>query len=242
MRPAEARQISMARSSAQSECGELSTGTKTSLYGMTPPSAVMGSLNEFRIAGLLTTPSEHQARDTPAHQHPSILARSSYLEPRRAPVATREKPMWSRSRCALAPAPLAKRAVARRARYGQLRNACQGTWRSFCRSVLVAFYLARKVTYAESFRVAITDRALDVRDPLLDWLDARPPQCTGDAPRWARQGNRPECLRAMPWPQHGDERWLFARGMAAHLRHDGGSTQATGRSRCRLSRDALSGR
>ena len=149
--------------------------------------------------------------------------------------------MWSRSRCALAPAPLAKRAVARRARYGQLRNACQGTWRSFCRSVLVAFYLARKVTYAESFRVAITDRALDVRDPLLDWLDARPPQCTGDAPRRARQGNRPERLRAMPWPQHGDERWLFARGMAAHLRHDGGSTQATGRSRCRLSRDALSG-
>src|SRR5205085_7762515 len=147
MRPAEARQISMARSSAQSECGELSTGTKTSLYAMPPPSPVMGSLNEFRIAG--------------------TLARSTYLEPRRAPVATRERPMWSRSRCALAPAPLATRAVARRARYGQLRNACQGTWRSFCRSVLVAFYLARKVTYAESFRVAITDRALDVRDPLL---------------------------------------------------------------------------
>src|SRR5438094_5093544 len=47
MRPLEARQISMARSRAQSECGELSTGTKTSLYGMTPPSAVMGSLNGF---------------------------------------------------------------------------------------------------------------------------------------------------------------------------------------------------
>src|SRR5205085_5405604 len=47
MRPAEARQISIARSRAQSECGELSTGTKTSLYGMTPPSAVMGSLNGF---------------------------------------------------------------------------------------------------------------------------------------------------------------------------------------------------
>src|SRR5205085_2205814 len=124
-----------------------------------------------------------------------VNSRAFHLpEPRRAPVATREKPMWSRSRCALAPAPLAMRAVARRARYGQLRNACQGTWRSFCRSVLVAFYLARKVTYAESFRVAITDRALDVRDPIVDWLDARPPQCTGDAPRRARQGDRHRCI------------------------------------------------
>src|SRR2546423_15342836 len=80
MRPAEARQISMARSSAQSECGDLSTGTKTSLYGMTPPSAVMGSLNEFRIAGLLhDTLRVPSARDAPAHQHPSILARSTYL-------------------------------------------------------------------------------------------------------------------------------------------------------------------
>src|SRR6476469_3926882 len=47
MRPPEARQISMARSRAQSECEELSTGTKTSLYGMTPPSAVMGSLRMY---------------------------------------------------------------------------------------------------------------------------------------------------------------------------------------------------
>src|SRR4029078_393484 len=53
----------MARSSAQSECGELSTGTKTSLYGMTPPSAVMGSLKRFRIAGLLCLPSEEEMRD-----------------------------------------------------------------------------------------------------------------------------------------------------------------------------------
>src|SRR5919198_4382796 len=85
MRPAEARQISMARSRAQSECGELSTGTKTSLYGMTPPSARMGSLNGF--SELLGFSVDHQSRryaNTPAHQHPSILARYAreklYLE------------------------------------------------------------------------------------------------------------------------------------------------------------------
>src|SRR5689334_25387637 len=65
MRPPEARQISMARSRAQSECGELSTGTKTSLYGMTPPSAVMGSLNGFSLncEALLCRPSELEMRD-----------------------------------------------------------------------------------------------------------------------------------------------------------------------------------
>src|SRR5438477_6776255 len=99
MRPAEARQISMARSSAQSECGELSTGTKTSLYGMTPPSAVMGSLNEFRIAGLLyKTHQSGRRANTPAHQHPSILAHF-----------VREKLIRSRSHFALAPVPLANR-------------------------------------------------------------------------------------------------------------------------------------
>src|SRR3954469_13235644 len=86
MRPPEARQISMARSSAQSECGELSTGTKTSLYGMTPPSAVMGSKNSSELRGLSTVLQSRRCATTPAHQHPSILAHCArenrYLESR----------------------------------------------------------------------------------------------------------------------------------------------------------------
>src|SRR5437762_787739 len=115
MRPPEARQISMARSSAQSECGELSTGTKTSLYGMTPPSAVMGSLNEFRIAGLLyKTHQSGRRANTPAHQHPSILAH--FVREK----LIRSLALRARSRSSREPP------KTRRARYGQSRNTCQG--------------------------------------------------------------------------------------------------------------------
>src|SRR5437868_11375615 len=70
MRPAEARQISMARSSAQSECEELSTGTKTSLYGMTPPSAVMGSQNDSELQGF------SRAHDLHLPRQASVTARA----------------------------------------------------------------------------------------------------------------------------------------------------------------------
>src|SRR2546423_4147646 len=85
MRPPEAWQISMARASAQSECGELSTGTKTSLYGMTPPSAVMGSLKRFlRIAGLLLRlQSELEVRLRPRTSTPYLL-RARYDSGRKA--------------------------------------------------------------------------------------------------------------------------------------------------------------
>src|SRR5437762_10956646 len=96
------------------------------------------------------------------------------------------------------------------------------------RELRVGLHLQQKVTHVDSFRLAFSDLAVDPSGVPGNCLDARPPQRSGDAPRRARQGNRRECLRAMPWPQHGDERWLFARGVAAHLRHDGGSTQATG--------------
>ena len=105
IRPPDARQISMARSRAQSECGELSTGTKTSLYGMTPPSAVMGSLNGYsELLGFFS--ADHQSRrfaTAPAHLHPS-----------------------TRSRLHRATLHLPKRALARRARYERVRFACQG--------------------------------------------------------------------------------------------------------------------
>src|SRR5436190_8296132 len=101
MRPPEARQISMARSRAQSECGELSTGTKTSLYGMTPPSAVMGSLYGFsELLGFFFS-ADHQSwrcAKTPAHQLP-VNSRALHLLPApRLLDRARESSIWSRSR------------------------------------------------------------------------------------------------------------------------------------------------
>src|SRR5690242_21814539 len=88
----------MARSRAQSECEELSTGTKTSLYGMTPPSAVKGSLNGFSelLGSSLFNHQSWRCANIPAHQHPSILVRFA-----RAPRPTGQ---------------------IHRARYGQTRN------------------------------------------------------------------------------------------------------------------------
>src|SRR5207237_8703109 len=120
MRPAEARQISMARSSAQSECGELSTRTNTSLYGMTPPSAVMGSLNEFRIAGLLhdtlRVPSARYSRaPAPVNSRAFHLPRTEARFSRHAREAYVESLALCARSCSSRDA-----AVARRARYGQL--------------------------------------------------------------------------------------------------------------------------
>src|SRR5690349_3225412 len=92
----------MARSRAQSECEEVSTGTKTSLYGMTPPSAAKGSLNG--VSDVLGSSVFHhqiwRCANTAALQQASSLVR----------FARATRPTGQ----------------VRRARYGQRGNVCQG--------------------------------------------------------------------------------------------------------------------
>src|SRR5256885_16875462 len=122
MRPPEARQISMARSSAQSEFGELSTGTKTSLYGMTPPSAVLGSQNDSELQGSATI------RVGDARIHPRINnSRSLCSRESLSGVARAMRALLLLSPAKSQHFSLPRRAKARRARYEPWRNACQGT-------------------------------------------------------------------------------------------------------------------
>src|SRR5258705_12898488 len=107
MRPPEARQSSMARSTAQPECGELSTGTNTSLGSMAAPSAGLGSGQTpmWRTAGALDESVRvGGAQGMRAHQHPSITDDHSVQhadDARRAPFCDRRVSEWCTrlSRC-----------------------------------------------------------------------------------------------------------------------------------------------